>query len=276
MKIEIMELSERKAKLVISDIYPSIANAIRRDLMAEVPKMAIEDVEYHLGPIRDDEGNEFESVSPLFDEIIAHRLGLVPVPTDIKNMVPRDECSCDGTGCPSCAIMYTLNKKGPAMVYSGDLEPLGDATLAPTEKKIPIVKLGEGQALLIYVTAALGKGKDHVKWQVTQAVGYKYYPILEIDSDKCNMCGDCVTECPVNILSDKKGNIEVEDLVACTLCKSCSDTCSKDAIQIKSDPKRIIFHFETDGSVTPQEALVYALGNLKEQFANITEIIDKL
>ena len=276
MNIEIRELSDTKAKLVISDIYPSIANAIRRELMAEIPKMAIEDVEYHLGPIRDDEGNEFESVSPLFDEIIAQRLGLIPVPTDINNMVPRDECDCSGTGCPKCAIMYTLNKKGPCMVYSGDLEPLGDAKLAPREKGIPIVKLGEGQALLVYVTALLGKGKEHVKWQVAQAVGYKYYPIVDIDSSKCSMCGDCIAECPVNILSESKGKIVVDDIEKCTLCKTCSDACPKGAIQVDSDPKRIIFHFETDGSVSTRDALIYALSSLKERFNDIAEIIDKL
>ncbi len=276
MKIDILELNDTKAKLVISDIYPSIANIIRRELMTEIPKMAIEDVEYHLGPIRDDEGNEFESVSPLFDEIIAQRLGLIPVPTDLNTMVPRDQCNCDGDGCPSCTIMYTLNKKGPITVYSGDLEPLGDPTLAPRDKAIPIVKLGKGQALLVYVTAILGKGKDHVKWQAVQAVGYKYYPIVEIDHVKCNTCKVCIEECPIKILRVDKGKLVVDNVEECTLCKSCSDKCPKDAIEIKSDDNRIIFHFETDGSLTPAESLSYALNDLKERFEGVIGIIDKL
>ena len=113
MKLEVRELTDTKAEIIMSDIYPSLANALRRVLMADIPKMAIEEVEFHLGPIRDDDGNEFESVSPLFDEIIAHRLGLIPIPTDPNFFSRRDECQCSGEGCPNCTIMFTLNKKGP-------------------------------------------------------------------------------------------------------------------------------------------------------------------
>src|SRR5207247_1655611 len=76
-------------------------NALRRVLVADVPKMAIEDVEFHLGPIRAEDGKEYESVSPLFDEMIAHRLGLIPIPTDLGLYNRREGCpNCHGEGCP--------------------------------------------------------------------------------------------------------------------------------------------------------------------------------
>ena len=132
MDIQILELTDQTARLVIDGTEPHIVNALRRSLLSEVPKMAIEDVEFHMGSIIDEDGNEYESASPLFDEIIASRLGMIPIPTDLEAFTFRDECKCKGEGCPSCTIMYSLNKKGPCTVYSGDMEPLGDKSLSVT------------------------------------------------------------------------------------------------------------------------------------------------
>ena len=152
MDIKILEETDTRIRMVIEKGKPAFANSLRRVLISEIPKMAIEDIEFHLGPVRDDTGKEYESITPLFDEMISHRLGMIPIPTDLKLFGFRDQCKCGGEGCPNCTIMYTLNKKGPCTVYSGDLVPsLGDPKLSVKDESIPIVKLGEGQALLIYV-----------------------------------------------------------------------------------------------------------------------------
>ena len=175
MKIKVLSKSDDAMQLLLEETEPSYANALRRVLVSDVPKMAIEDVEFHLGPIRADDGKEYESVGPLFDEMIAHRLGLVPIPTDLALYNRREDCpTCHGEGCPNCTIIYSVNKRGPGVVTSADLEPIGDAKLRPKDSKIPIVKLGDGQAMLIYATAVLGSGKDHAKWQSTHGVGYRY------------------------------------------------------------------------------------------------------
>src|SRR3972149_583364 len=162
MKIDVLEAREDFLKFVLGETSPAFANALRRVLIADVPKMAIEDVEFHLGPIRAEDGKEYESVSPLFDEIIAHRLGLIPTARGLYT--PRESCpSCDGEGCPSCTIIYSVNRRGPGLVTSGDLEPIGDTKLRPRDANIPIVKLGDGQAMLIYATAVLGNGKENAK-----------------------------------------------------------------------------------------------------------------
>src|SRR3970040_1802161 len=114
MKIKVLQQKDDTVRLLLSETDPSYANALRRVLIADVPKMGIEDVEFHLGPIRAEDGKEYESVSPLFDEIIAHRLGLVPVPTDLALYNPRETCpSCHGDGCPDSTIIFSLNKPGP-------------------------------------------------------------------------------------------------------------------------------------------------------------------
>src|SRR3989454_976950 len=142
--------ADESMRLLLEETEPAYANSLRRVLVSDVPKMAIEDVEFHLGPIRADDGKEYESVGPLFDEMIAHRLGLVPIPTDLALYNRREDCpTCHGEGCPNCTIIYSVNRRGPGVVTSADLEPIGDAKLKPKDSKIPIVKLGDGQAMLL-------------------------------------------------------------------------------------------------------------------------------
>ncbi len=275
MKIKILESKPTKMRFILEETEPHIANSLRRTLLADIPKMAIEDVEFHLGPIRGEDGKEYESVAPMFDEIIAHRLGLIPLPTDLKLFVRREECeACNGEGCPSCSIIYSLNKKGPCTVTSGDLEPIGDVKLKPIDTNIPIVKLGEGQAMLIYATAILGTSKEHAKWQVTSGVGYKYYPIIEIDNRKMDSSKAPIDVCPVDILKlrDKKVIVENED--RCTLCMACVEKFDPGSIKVKGDPTRMIFQFETDGSINASEVLMMALDILENGLKGISTAVD--
>jgi len=270
MKVDVLKLEDRYAELILEDVDPNFANALRRTLMSNVPKMAIEDVEFHLGPIRGEEGEESESVTPLFDEVIAHRLGLIPIPTDLELFTYRDECKdCAGEGCPNCTIMYSLNKKGPCMVYSGDLEPVGDSSLKVVDEKIPIVKLGSGQAMLVYATAILGTGKDHAKWQVAQGVGYKFFPVIEVDCDTCDFCGTCAEVCPRGVFKVKKKSIEVKSPLSCNFCMTCVEECPKKCISVEGDRTKIHFHLETDGSLKAVDALRFALDSLAEKFETL-------
>ncbi len=290
MELEIKELNDDLMKFIISDTTPSFVNTLRRVLIANIPKMAIEDVEFHLGPIRDSDGKEYESISPLFDEIIAHRLGLIPIPTDLKVFKFKEECDCKGEGCPNCTIMYNLNKKGPCTVYSGDLEPLGDTKFRIKQDLIPIVKLDDNQALLIYATAELGTAKKHSKWQVSSGVGYKYYPIIEIDNKLCtdpDKCGKlCIEMCPKNLFEFKNNKIVLKDnFEDCTLCNTCSEVCkptdkkgefTEPAIKIKDDDSKFIFKFETDGSMTAKEAFIFTLEFLENKFNDFRDQISKM
>lgn len=288
MKIEIRELTDTSMKFVIDNVDTSFVNTLRRVLLAEVPKIAIEDVEFHLGTIRDEAGREYESTTALFDEIIAHRLGLVPIPSDVGMLVPRDKCDCKGEGCPNCTIMYILNKCGPCMVYSGDLEPLGDPKFAIREKYIPIVKLDKNQAVLIYATAIVGTGKEHAKWQSAVAVGYRNYPKIKIYEDKCKGDGECVKICPKKILKLKNNKITFDDnnIEACILCNSCEEVCKKllggegaktaPAIRISAVDDKFIFQFETDGAFYAKNLLIEAFKVIIDKFNEFKQLVDNL
>ncbi|MFO8050971.1 MAG: DNA-directed RNA polymerase subunit D [Thermoplasmatota archaeon] len=282
MKLVVRELNEMRCSFSVEGVRPDIVNALRRTLITDVPKMAIDDVEFHMGPIRDEEGSEYDSNSALFDEMIAHRLGMVPIPTDLDHFTFRDQCECEGAGCPHCTIIYVLNKKGPCTVYSGDLQPLGDMSLKIKQELIPIVKLKEKQALLIYATAVLGRGKEHSKWQPVTVCGYKYYPEIDIKKGCCYDPEACVASCPRGVLALEKGKVVVKELEKCDLCMNCMEKCeSKDgsgepAIEVKGREDKFIFTFETDGSITAKAALSHALDLLSRKFEDIREQVSGL
>ena len=271
MKVKVLSAAPDSMRLLLEEMEPAYANALRRVLIADVPKMAIEDVEFHLGPIRAEDGKEYESVSPLFDEIIAHRLGLVPIPTDLALYNRREDCpSCHGEGCPNCTIIYSVNKRGPGLVTSADLEPIGDTKLRPTDSKIPIVKLGDGQAMLVYATAVLGTGKDHAKWQATHGVGYRYYPILKAGSKSLDPLDPAVPFCESHMVSTATEEDEVLNLASdCKTCKKFMDQYKVDSVKAGSDPTRIVMEFETDGSMTTKAALMAGLDILSKRFTEL-------
>jgi DNA-directed RNA polymerase subunit D len=276
MKIDVLEMTPTKAEFVISDTNPTFANAIRRTLVSDVPKMAIDNVEFHLGPIMDEDNKAYESISPLFDEIISHRLSLVPVPTDLENYNYRAKCSCGGEGCPSCTIMYSLNKKGPCTVYSGDLEPLGNEQFRIKDDLIPIVKLAEDQALLVYATAELGTGRNHAKWQATVGAGYRYAATVEIDDAKCDPGCSCADICPKDVLVKDGRKLVAKHPEKCNLCNSCVEMCEVDAIKVTGDPTKLVFRFETDGSMDAKVILIKGLSILEEQFEHLREQMSAL
>ena len=271
MKVHLLEAHEDSAKILLEDADPSKANALRRILIGDVPKMAIEDVEFHLGPIRAEDGKEYESVSPLFDEMIAHRLGLIPIPTDLGLYNPRATCpTCHGEGCPSCTIIYSLNKRGPGMVTSADLEPIGDPKLRPKDQGIPIVQLSDGQAILIYATAILGTGKDHAKWQATHGVGYMYYPVLKAGSKTVDALDPAVPFCTSHMATTSLEEETLELPEDCNVCAKFREAYKVDSVRAANDPSRIVLQFETDGSIPAKEVLLKALDLLTARFADVS------
>ncbi len=165
MKITVFEKKDKMLKFVIEDIDNSLMNSLRRIATVGVPTMAIEYVDFT------------KNSSVLYDEIIAHRLGLIPLTTDLKGYKLPSECKCKGKGCAVCQVKFTLNAKGPKIVYSGDLKSK-DPKIKPVYDNIPIVKLLEGQELKFNATAVLGLGKEHSKWTTGLMIYYNYPKVV--------------------------------------------------------------------------------------------------
>jgi len=280
MALTIHELKPRSTSLEIDGATASQVNAVRRTLLADVPKLAIEDVEFHLGPIRDEAtGKDYDSSTSMFDEAVALRLGLLPIPTDLGQFRRKSECTCNGAGCPHCQVMYSVDRKGPCTVYAKDVVPLGDASLAILEPEIPIVRLGARQALLAYATAVVGTARDHAKWQVAHGIGM--FPRPHVHIAKKEGCTEAclkrtAASCPVNILTFEGGKLGVTDESKCIFCGACEKACEHGSIKIDPDPEDFFLRFETDGSLTAREALRFALKDLKRRFEEMREGIQAI
>ena len=266
MDIEIVELEERKCKFILRNSTPAKANALRRAMLTDIPKMAIDEVEFHLGPI-DVDGKGFESTTPLFDEIIAHRLGMIPVPTDYGLFTTKDKCTCGGEGCPNCEIMYSLNKYGPCTVLSGDLQPLGDASLKVKDEDIPIVELADGQSVLIYAHAVMGTAKKHVKWQVASGVGYKYLPVIDVADSKIDsdVASEIAASCPKKVFDVENGKLVAKRPLDCSLCGTCTEGAGEGIVAVKGDDTNFFFKFETDGSLSAKQVIDKAAEILSQE-----------
>jgi DNA-directed RNA polymerase subunit D len=270
MDIVFTRLDDTTARFTLNGTTPAFSNAFRRAMIGEVPTLAIEDVLI------------YENDSALFDEMLAHRLGLIPLKTDLSTYIPRSECSCNGEGCPSCCAIYTLSIEGPKMVHSSDLIPQ-DPESAPVDGNIPIVKLIEGQKLVLEARAEMNVGKEHAKWQPTLACGYKNYPLITID-ERCDACGMCVEECPRHVLQLGPKTVEVVDgnLENCSLCKLCERACvaggigENPAIHVTPDNTRHIFVVESDGGLTVKEIMKQALLCIKMKTNNLVDVLNEI
>ena len=259
MEIEFASLDDSLARFTLSGASTAFANAFRRAMIGEVPTLAIEDVRI------------YDNTSALFDEMLAHRIGLIPIRTDLSSYTTQDACSCGGAGCPGCTSTYTLSVEGPRTVMSSDLIPQ-DPKAVPVYDNIPIVKLTKGQKLVIEARAILNTGREHAKWQPTLVCGYKNHPVVSI-SDACDACSLCVDECPRGILEVKGKKVQVAEgkLPDCSMCRLCERAClssgigDEPAITISSEKDRYIFMVESDGSLPVKEIMNRALLYMKEQ-----------
>jgi DNA-directed RNA polymerase subunit D len=270
MEIVFSCIDDSAARFRLEGASTSFANAFRRAMMGEVPSLAIEGVRI------------YDNTSALFDEMLAHRLGLIPIRTEPGCYVQREKCTCEGSGCDRCSVTYTLSVEGPGMVYSRDLIPQ-DPRAVPALDNIPIAKLTKDQKVVLEARAVMSTGKVHSKWQPTTACGYKNYPEIEV-SDRCDACGQCVDECPRGILITTGGHVTVIEgrLEECSLCRLCERAClntgigEESAIRVKSDGSRFIFVVEGDGSLTVREVIEKALEYLKSESDELCEKIGEL
>jgi len=270
MEIAFSRLDERVARFTISGVSTSFANMLRRAMVSEVPTLAIEDVRI------------YDNTSVLFDEMLAHRLGLIPLRTDLDRYVTRAECTCEGAGCPVCTATYTLSAEGPKTVYSSDLIPQ-DPDAAPAEEEIPIIDLDKDQKVVLEAYAVIGTGKEHAKWQATTACGYKNYPVITVD-EKCDGCGMCVDECPRDVLEAGQGKVRVIGgrQEFCSLCRLCERAClaggigTEPAIHIDADENRFIFVVESDGSMPIREIIERALQYIQKRSDDLVDVMNEI
>jgi DNA-directed RNA polymerase subunit D len=265
MKLNIREMRDDYGLLEFEEVNYSFLNSLRRSMITMVPCLGIHEVDFHMGTLgswTDEEGEEreYESISAMFNEILAHRLGMLPVPTDADTIVAFGDAVNDPEKQPE--IMYSLHKQGPCTVYSGDLEPVnGDKSLAIPDPNVPIVKLGEGQAILVYARAIIGTGAKHAKWQAVVAPRFYEAQTVKISGSraaelvKAAGTGGFKKSGKAQILKDPAKAYQAIR----NLRRYHDDPKAEEAIEVETLTDHYLFEFETNGAVSAKLALEQAL-----------------
>jgi len=241
MDVKVLQEDENSIRFMLSGVTPAFANAIRRIIVSEVPTMAIDDVMV------------VENTSVMYDEILAHRLGLIPLNTDLESYVLPEECECKSElGCNRCRASFTLDVEAQdetVTIYSGQLQPQ-DPNVKPVNEKIPIVKLAPKQKIRLEAYARLGRGLEHAKWQPVSACAYKYLPYVTINPKRAAEAVECAKWCPKNVFAFEGNKAIVKNEMNCTLCMECVRHCQKKPpIKVGWDDKVFIFYVEPTGSI---------------------------
>ena len=153
--LEVISKENNKMSVKLKGIPLQYANALRRICLNGVPVFAVDTVDI------------IENSSVLPDEGLAHRLGLIPLRTDLSRFNEPSKCECQSeTGCSNCKVMLVLDSGDSDVtrtVLSSDLSSEDD-TVKPISDKIPIVQLAPGQRIKVECYARLGRGTEHAKW----------------------------------------------------------------------------------------------------------------
>mmetsp|Transcript_8702 Transcript_8702/g.12471 ORF Transcript_8702/g.12471 Transcript_8702/m.12471 type:complete len:324 (+) Transcript_8702:324-1295(+) len=314
-KIEILSIAPHAISFILSETDTSMANALRRIMIAEVPTLAIDLVEYS------------ENSSVLNDEYIAHRLGLIPIRYAPDGSVrggdcnqaflSHRECVCYDR-CPRCSVEFELDvnfdKVNPTRpdqerdlgltVTSKDLVS-NNVLVSPAhflneeeqdrshDEGISIVKLGPGQHLKLKAIARMGISKEHAKWCPVAVATYRFWPIITINEEACNMLTleqkqELVDACPDRILEldEITGNlVAVENAYEMATftedLKTAQNAMKKrpedeDFVTVEHSTDKFVFSVETTGAMDAEEIIMSALKVLKDRLNYLAAEVEKL
>ncbi|MFH1390685.1 MAG: DNA-directed RNA polymerase subunit D [Candidatus Diapherotrites archaeon] len=152
MDIKLLDSKGKTLKLLLKGTNHAFVNGLRRQIMAGIPVLAVEDVHF------------YQNNGAMTDEMLAHRLALIPLKMDSVKYKEGDK------------VKLVLEKDGPCTVYSKDIKST-DPKIEPAELNVPITKLIEGQKIKLEMDALVGLGKEHAKWQPAIA-SYQELPII--------------------------------------------------------------------------------------------------
>lgn len=291
MAIKITEQTTQTLQFQLTGGDTPYANALRRVMVAEVATLAIDSITIE------------ENTSPLFDEFIAHRMGLIPIIcTSLENLEPRYRCKC-GIGCSKCNRTLSLNvfnsTDSPLNVTTNDLLG-GSADTYPVHsdrnpnstlpqlkshlQPIVIAKLAPGQTLRMNCVATKSIGKEHAKFIPGHI---KMYPLPKITLNQAILSAgkgigskerkELASVCPTNAISYKKDtdSVEIENALACVQCMECMKTAETlgaiDGIIIEEDENVFFYTIESFGQLSPIEILKQGLQNFKTKIDTITQ-----
>ena len=139
MELTLKKKHENRIEFAATGINPTFANAMRRYVMNRIPVLSIDTVTF------------YDNTTSMWDEYIAHRLGMMPIVTPEK--LPA-----------SVEVVFSLDETGPKVVHGKDMKS-SDKGIKIAQDEIVVVTLGQNQHVRLEAKAVLGTGAKHGKFQ---------------------------------------------------------------------------------------------------------------
>ena len=152
MYVTIKEHTEDSIQFLVTGVSTPLANALRRVMIADVPIWAIELVQFEV------------NTTVIHDEMIAHRLGLIPLTSSAD---PETE-----------TVNFSLDLTAGTETEEWTSEQLesDNDDVVPAIDGIPIVKVARGQQLKLTATAKRDTGNEHAKWSPVSTCFFQVTP----------------------------------------------------------------------------------------------------
>lgn len=257
--MDVTILHRSKDKLEVSFLFkgitPAYANALRRIMMSRTPTMTIEDVEIR------------KNNSVMYDEILAHRLGLLPLKTDLQSYEMR-KAGEEGNARNQC--VFTLKAKGPGMVLASALKPK-DPAIKPVYQETPLVHLLKGQEIELEATAELGVGKQHAKWSPCH-VWYTFESEVTVNNTS-KLFEQFKEKYPPQVF-DKSGKLDKKAILENDLVDACAGVCDE-IVRVDYNKENFIFHIEAWGQLTCDELTEAAVQSFNMILTELEENVVK-
>lgn len=284
--VEITQLTKNVIRFTLSNSNASMANAIRRIILAEVPTLAIDIV------------NVYENTSAFHDEFLVHRLGLIPIDSvKVNEYEFREKCKCK-EACSKCTIEYTIevtcNNSNSMPITHFDIESVDQNPNIPmpipnrqldesVENAIPIVTLAKNQSLHLKLIATKGIGKMHAKWipaNVTYRIAHKvlinHAAIDKLPKEHKLMLMknlDRRSYIVEEALDGRDFLLKLNDRMSVVMAESCLDVLKElgygELIKIVYDETKFHFYVESVGSLPPEKIVEMALDVLENKLKTL-------
>jgi DNA-directed RNA polymerase subunit D len=235
---------------------PQFANALRRIMISEVPILAVEYIDVNIND------------SVLYNEVIAQRLGLLPLIFNPKDFKFKEE----GKKGSQYEVVFAINKKGPTMVYAKDMKS-SNPEVRPLFDDTPVVELFGDQKLKLEAVASLGVGKNHAKYQASSTY-YRYHPVVKLNG-KIKNPEEAVKVCPKEALKINGNKASVT--LSCDMCQECVNIAQPEGVlEVSGNPTKFIFHVESISGLGAEEIVLIAVDILKKKLKDFQKELKKL
>lgn len=237
------------SKYLIKGTDYTFMNVIRRTIMNSTPCLAVDTIQI------------YENDSPIMDEILANRLGLLPIKTDSKTYKKGNN------------VKLVLEKTGPGAVTAGDIK-CSDPKIEILDKKILITKLGKARKIKLEMNAVMDVGQIHSKYQPA-IVSYNEVPSINNDKKYSNM-KDIIATFPKGIIEEQGGKLVLSDPYNTTIHNQHQDIMEKQGVVIEYSDKDFVLTIETTGQLTVKELIASAADVLTEKLDEFGKEVGKL